>query len=225
MFNRKECPKCGKKVNEKNQFCSSCGSSLKNNNEDFGMLGRDDRVNPVADDFSNSMFGGLGGNMLGKMLGNAMKMLEKEMQREMNRQDMGQRSQKSNFELFINGKRVNPSNIKVSHGFMQKQPVKKEVQKVDLRHFSEKQQKEFSKFKQIEPNTNVKRFSDKVVYEVDVPGVKSISDVSIVRLENSIEIKAISKDQAYFKVLSVNLPIIAYELLNKKLILELGIKD
>src|SRR3989344_3748821 len=48
---------------------------------------------------------------------------------------------------------------------------------------------------------SIRRFADRVVYEIALPGVKSIKDISITKLENSIEIKAVSKDKAYFKLI------------------------
>jgi len=102
MFDKKDCSKCGKKISSKYEFCPHCGKSLNNSGgEDWGMLGKDDRMNEV-DDMSN-LFGGVGGKMLGGMFNSAMKMLEKEMQKEM-KQNASQ--PKSNFQLFINGKKV-----------------------------------------------------------------------------------------------------------------------
>ena len=49
----------------------------------------------------------------------------------------------------------------------------------------------------------------------------TIDDVFINQLENSIEIKALSKDKVYSKILNVNLPILRYRLSNGNLILEL----
>ena len=64
-------------------------------------------------------------------------------------------------------------------------------------------------------------FSNKIIYEIEIPGVESIENVSIVQLENSIEIKAFSKDIGYEKILPINFPISKYQLSNGKLILEL----
>src|SRR3989338_459384 len=61
----------------------------------------------------------------------------------------------------------------------------------------------------------------RIVYEIPVPGVKSVDDVLINQLENSIEIKALSDNQIYHKNLKVNLPVMRYDLKNEILILEL----
>ena len=58
-----------------------------------------------------------------------------------------------------------------------------------------------------------------------MPGIKSIKDISIIKLENSIELKAISKNKAYFKLIPINLPITNYGILKERLILEFGVKN
>ena len=75
------------------------------------------------------------------------------------------------------------------------------------------------------PTANVRRLGDLVIYEINIPGVKSLKDISISQLENSIEIKAIAKDKAYLKLLPVSLPILNYNLEKDKLILELEAKN
>ena len=76
-----------------------------------------------------------------------------------------------------------------------------------------------------EPLTNIRRFSNKVIYEIDMPGVNSIKDVSVIRLENSIEIKAFSKNKVYFKRIPINLPITNYGLSKGRLVLELNTEE
>ena len=45
------------------------------------------------------------------------------------------------------------------------------------------------------------------------------------KLENSIEIKALAKNKAYVKRIPINLPIINYDFSKEKLVLELGVKN
>ena len=117
----------------------------------------------------------------------------------------------------INGKEIDLKNVN------QKKEVEKKERFVD--NFSKKSLKRFSELPKKEPKTNVKRLSNTVIYEINLPGVKSSEDLSIVKLENSIEIKAVAKDKAYFKLLPINLTIIDYELEKGKLILELEAKN
>jgi len=210
---KKKCKKCGEKVNFRSKFCSNCGTPLKKvNSEDWGMLGKNDieEQNPSP----NSLLDGFTGNMFNKMLGSAMKMLEQEMKREISKENI---QPKTNVRLMINGKEIDLKNVN----------QKKEVEKREkiLEDFPKKSLKKFSELPRKEPKTSVKRLSNTVIYEINLPGVKSLADLSIVKLENSIEIKAVAKDKAYFKLIPVNLSILDYELEKGKLILELEAKN
>ena len=68
----------------------------------------------------------------------------------------------------------------------------------------------------------MKRLGDKIIYEIEMPEVKSLNDVLINNLENSIEIKAIGEKLIYSKIIPINMPVINQELSQGKLILELG---
>jgi len=233
MFNRKKCKKCGDKISDKYEFCPNCGTRIDENPKDWGMLGKND-IPQEENPFQNSLLGGAGFGMLNKMLGNAMKMLEKEMQKEVNQNDVNSTKQnpKTNFELFINGKRIDPKNIKISQKQIpinEKNSINQQINEnktpeIELKRFDKDQQKKFSKLSQEEPQTNIRRLSNKIIYELKVPGVKSIEDVSIAKLENSIEIKAITKEKAYFKLIQIKLPILKYELKENNLVLELAEK-
>ncbi len=215
MFGRKKCHRCGEKISNKFTYCPNCGVLTGNEREDFGLLGRDDSIDEF-DEMSKVMFGGVSGKMLNKMLSGAMKMLEKEMQRSMEQEGI-----RTNFELYVNGKKINPENIRVIKKPVQKQNEKKHHNST---HLDEESIKRFIELPKSEPKTNVRRFSNRVLYEVDMPGVESIKDISIVRLENSIEIKAVAKDKAYKKIIPIDLPLKQYKLDKDKLILELGVK-
>jgi len=213
MFKKNQCKKCKKKINSNYDFCPYCGTSLnENSKENWGMLGRSDELNS----FSNPMFGN---NMLNKMLAGAMKMLQKEMQKGMKGNNLKPRT---NFRLMINGKEVNLNQVPNKN---KSKPVKKVVKAIQLpSNFSEENHKKFLSLPREEPSTNVRRLSDKVIYEIELKSVKSINDVAIIKLENSIEIKAVSKDKSYFKVIPLNLPITHYELLDENLVLEFEAK-
>lgn len=214
MFGKEKCKGCKEKINSKYNFCPYCGdsSNKKLSKEDYGMLGEDDFVGEFGE--MNNIFRGMNVGVMGKMLESAMRMLEKELKKEMGKKDF---SQEKNYELFINGKKVNlnfnsPKNVKQKS--LDKELV---LPKGDL--------KDFSSLSKKEPKTDVRRFSDKVVYEVSMPGVKSKDDISINNLENSIEIKAVAKGKAYKKVIPISFPITNYNFSKGKLVLELGINE
>ncbi|MCX6749988.1 MAG: zinc ribbon domain-containing protein [Candidatus Pacearchaeota archaeon] len=230
MFNKKECQRCGRKTSKNNSFCPTCGTPLKRgqNREEFGMLGEDDSFNEV-ESFSNSLFGGMGGfggisgGFMNKMISNTMKMLEKEMEKEMQGKGTKPQNQNNNafprtkIRLMVNGKEINLNN---GTGETQNNE-RKEVQKmIKFKKFSEEQIKRFSKLPKKQPKTDLKRIADKISYEIEIPEVDSIEDVSITHLENSIEMKAIAKDKAYSKSIPINLPIVDYAFSKGLLVLE-----
>lgn len=232
MFGKKPCPSCSKKIEGKYSFCPYCGNPVGKSADEYGMLGTNDIMQQNSGLF-DSFFSGMGSGMLNKMLGSTMKMLEKELEKEMKSQKKGGDSkefsnpQRTNFEIIINGKRVNPENIRFSQriiphsGKAQKaaKPLKKSAS------MSAESIKKMSKMPRQEPSTSIRRFSNKVIYEIEIPGVKSIEDISITKLENSIEVKALANDKAYSKLIPINLPILNYELSDGKLTLELDAKN
>jgi hypothetical protein len=213
MFKKNRCKNCKEKINTKYEFCPYCGTPANSNNPEWGMLGKNDLTPNKSDPFS--MFGGISGGMLNKMLGSAMKMLEKEMQKEMQRETNNK--PRTNIKLMINGKEINLNNSTLEKESQKKEMPTKKVQQKAL--------KNFTNLKQYEPKTNIRRLSDKVIYEINLPNVKGIEDISINQLENSIEIKAISQDKAYSKLIPISLPIINYNFAKEKLILELSEKS
>ncbi|UZE94220.1 MAG: hypothetical protein IB618_01455 [Candidatus Pacearchaeota archaeon] len=93
--------------------------------------------------------------------------------------------------------------------------------KLPARKLTKAQQAKLAKLPKEEPQTTVRRLTDKIIYEIILPGVKSEKDIIINKLQNSIEIKAFTKNKAYFKLIPVALPIKNYYLEKDKLVLEL----
>jgi len=206
----KTCPKCGKSIEKNFEFCPYCGKSLDDNNS-WGMLGKNDDI------FEQDRFSGFGGGIFNKMIGNAMRMLEKELKKE---RETPQITPKTKVQLYINGK-------KISLGTPKQTKVKKTTKKVKGKpstYLSKENQKKFVNLPREEPKTNVRRLSDRIIYDIEMPDVKSVKDISIVSFESSIEIRAIGKKKAYYKVIKIKLPIIDYYLSQGKLVLELGMK-
>lgn len=53
-----------------------------------------------------------------------------------------------------------------------------------------------------EPETSVKNIGGRIIAEVKLPDVKKAEDIELRMLENSIEVRAIAGDKAYFKILT-----------------------
>ncbi len=210
MFNKKTCKKCGEKTKPGYNFCPNCGNPLKKQ-EDWGMLGKNDNIQNESSPFHNAFMGN--NKMLNNMLGNAMKMLEKEMKKV---EDKNQPNNfpKTNFKLMINGKEIKPN-------LQPKQSAKKPIKKIPKNEFNEEQLKKYSELEKENPKTNLKRIGEKIIYEIGMPGVKSLKNIMTNQLESSIEIKAIGKTRAYKKTIPLNAPITNQILEKEKLILEL----
>ena len=216
MF-KKKCLRCNEKIGSKHSFCEFCGSpQKKHSQEDWGMLGKDD----VEGNFQSPFLAGINGGILNRMIGSAMKMLEQEMQREMTRTKNPEVQPKTHIKLMINGKEIDLNNIKNNQ-----QKMQENKDKIFIDNFSKTSLERFSKLPKKEPKTNMKRFADKIIYEIEMPEIDSMKDVSIVKLENSIEIKAVGKKKAYSKLIPINLPIKYYIHSKGKLTLELDSKN
>lgn len=63
-----------------------------------------------------------------------------------------------------------------------------------------------------EPETKVERIANKQVITLNLPDVKSLDDIEIKKLHQSIEVKAFAGDKAYFKLI----PIPSHALVNRE---------
>lgn len=233
MFKRK-CPRCKEKISKEFNFCPYCRADLSKDSDDFGMLGKND--------FNMSQ----GENQLGlprgfNMLFNSlMKNLDKQF-RELDGnilQNPAPKNQikmpgmkKRGLSISISTAGNKQPQIKVkSFGnqpqFKQKQSqIKKQTKEISSNKLPQKTLKGISKLPKKEPSTNIRRLTDRIIYDISMPGVQSLKEVSIVKLENSLEIKAISKTKAYIKLIPINLPLIDFNFSKGKLVLEFEAKD
>ena len=251
-------------------YCPFCGNSFREFGRDnfdseklerdFGMLGRNDRI-----DFPNN-FSGSGIKLpfgFNRLLGSLMKELDKQM-KELDR-EIGKEKTEIKEKKFYKGMPVQASGISISVNVSgDNKPVIKvkkfgdaNIKEINLNEIkglpfgkeilqqigegegrsrevgekiekpktqikiSDKKLKEIAKLPRKEAKTNVRRLSNKIIYEVDLPGVNDIKNVIINKLENSIEIKAISKNNVFVKLIPVDLPLLNYSLKDGKLVLEL----
>ena len=211
MLKKNKCPRCEEKIKSNYEYCSTCGLKIGKSKKKYGMLGKNDFI----DEEEPSMLGGLSGGILNKMVGSAMKMLEKEMQKS---PQINPKQPNTKIRLMINGKEITPKIREVKD----QDPTPRKTLPIN---FSTGNLKKFKKMKKKEPKTQMRRLGDKLTYELDVPGVESIKDVSIIKIDKGIEVKALAKKSAYEKTISIDLPLIKYVLLKGKLSLELDTKQ
>lgn len=187
----------------------------------FGMLGKNDFM-PLANEIKLPM----GFNALfNSLVKNLSKEFDAQLKENMKEQNSG-KAKKDGISISISTFGNGAPRIKVSPmGNQQKEEPEQSTEKIKKNVFTAEKIKRFSELKREEPKTNIRRLSNKIIYEIEMPDVKSAEDVSIIKLENSIEIKAIGKKKAYAKIIPINLPIKNYNLSEGKLTLELSIKN
>ncbi len=186
--------------------------------EDFGMLGKNEvNAHPLA--------GGMGGfgitdKMINSLMRNLMRSLDKQFK------GIGEPGMSNNTEI-----KNLPNGIKIRVDMPKRSPVHAEPQESadeelapshDL--ITDEQIQRMTGKPRAEAKTNVRRLSDKVLYELTMPGVDSADDVFISKLESGYEVKAIGKKKVYVNSLPVNLPLKSYEVDEKGLIVEFSLQ-
>lgn len=236
-FWKKTCKRCGKKIDESFSYCPYCSQPLINREKeerDYGFLGKKDieKFDLFGREQIRLPFG------FNTLFGKLVKEMDKQF-RELDEELGKEKVRKVEPEKPLirqGGISINISSgagipiIKVrSFGDIPKfKEMEKQIKpsnktiKFKKTKISEEKAKELAKLPRQEAESKVRRLSGKVIYEIELPDVKNVKDVIVNQLENSIEVKAFSKDKAYFKFLPVSLPLLGYKLEDSKLILELG---
>jgi hypothetical protein len=230
MFKKKKkCDHCKSNVAKKFDFCPYCGHSLVSRAEakkQYGLLGKNDQ--PDINELSPGLggIGGIGGGMLDKMLKGAIKMLEKEMQKEIKNMDKNMSKNPNNiptlpknFQLYINGKKVNISPQTTPTTIKRHKRLRKKQESEELPMPTEKTILSAKKLPRKEAKSELKRISNKVVYEIEAP-IASLEKVLINKVEEGYEIRVFTKSAVLTKNIQITLPLIAHYLKNKKLFLE-----
>jgi len=240
MFEKK-CKNCGNKVERKFTYCPFCSYPLKEEIARKGLL--DEELDDLGIGM-NMPFQGIIAKLMKDMdIGKIMKDIERmndtsRMMPEENRQ------RKRNPNPNFNQPQIKTQGISISIATsdngepiikvkglgdmanmnlngMQQMPQKQFKEKLPKTKLTEKQAEQISKLPRAEPLTHVRRLSDRVVYEVELPGVDE-KNITIHKMHNSIEIKAFTKDKSFFKLIPVSLPIMRHYMRDGKLVLELN---
>ena len=234
MFSKKIKCVCGKKVDAKYDFCPFCGRNLKAKLEKDKA--RDKEINGMIKQVESAF-------NVPFLMKFPFEKLVKQMIKEVDKQFHEYDEQLANAQ---NEPNVISSGISISvNSSPEGQPVievkqfgqdqgqedgretkpekikEEKVKKLPKAKISEAEAAKLAKLPRKEPETKVRRLTDKIVYEISLPGVLEEKNIIINKLQNSIEIKAFAKDKAYFKLIPLDLPIKDYKLEKEKLILEL----
>lgn len=206
MFKKAKCPRCGEKVKKDFEFCPYCGSDLSNENSGgfLGESGFDDLGIKLPFGFKTLI------KPLIKELNKQMVELDRELKKESNE------SARTGFSIHF-GPGQKPVKVKnISNRVSHKKPLFPKISNIDL--------SKYKNLPRVEPETNIRRLSDRVVYELDLIGVDSLSKINFNKLENSLEIKAIARDKVFVKELGGGLNLLNYFFENQKLFLEFALK-
>jgi len=213
FFNKKgknkiKCENCDSKISNRFSYCPFCGNNLIDKEKEiknFGMLGKDDFSNTQPSyglGITDKLIGSLV-NSLVKNLGKQFKDLDREFEKDLD-----------NTEI-----RSFPNGIRIKIG---SHPHYKESKKPkhSNNHITENQLKKIASLPKTEARTNVKRLSNKILYELSTPGVGSTNDVFISKLESGYEVKAIGDRKIYVNSLPINLPLLGFSILKNKVLVE-----
>lgn len=217
MLFGKKCERCGKKISKEFAYCPHCGNVLKKHE---GLIEELENDSDFGFGMPFKIFG----------FGNLLKEIDKQF-RDIDKM-MGERKmsmpEAEGISISVNMTGARPE-IKVrrfgKEGREEKIPIRQQVQQQIQKpvRISKEQEEKFARLATLprtEPETSVRRLADRIVYEIALPGVHE-KDVMIKKLENSIEIKAFTKDKAFFKLIPLSLPIKKYYMKQGKLFLEL----
>jgi len=205
MF-KKKCPSCAKKIEKKFNFCPYCGAGQKSGvrgkvSGDFGMLGVDDSGENVRVE-QKLPFG------MEKIMGSLVKQLEKQM----GNMDFG------DVQGMPKGIRIN-----VVRGNPQARQIVREVpkKKIEVAKISDKENERRMGLKKVEAESKVRRLADRIIYEIDAPGVREKGDVVVTELATGLEIRIYSEDRCYVKFIPLKVELISYSVKPDRVFVEL----
>jgi hypothetical protein len=203
-----KCLECKGNFSAKYNYCPFCGASRMNiDDQDSGMLGKRDMSD---EEFSGNTISNNNLNAMDKMIASLMNNMMKNMFSELEKADI----------------KKTPSGIKIRIGMPgapQRNPIKEQKQKTKI--LSEEQIKRISSLPREKAKTSVKRINDKIIYEIEAPGINSPENIFVSRLESGYEVKAIGEDRVYVNSLPVTLPIKSFTINPDKLLIEFVTKD
>lgn len=194
-------------IKESYSFCPCCGFDLKNPEKDlkeFGMLGKNNLEGYPA--VGGGSFG-FGDKIIEKMLNGILKNIPDIMK--------GFEKQMENMDSEVEQM---PNGIRIQFG-VPKKHIRKESKKKEI---TQNQINKMVGKPRVEAKSNIRRLSDKIVYELNASGIEDVNDVFISKLENGYEVKAIGKNKVYVNTLPVNLPLRGYKIDKKSLVVEFG---
>jgi len=196
---KRKCPSCAKKIEREFNYCPWCGAGIKNvkNRNDYGLIGNNDNVD--ANLLSQEIKLPTG---IEKLANSLINQLNKEM-KELGDDIPHKFNIKIQTGIPINNLKKNP------------QEESKEVFNIS----SQEKERRKNLPKKI-AKSKVKRFSDSIIYEIEVDEIKDKTQVNVVRLEDGFEIRIFGKSYCFVKNIPLNMKLIGYKFSKDKVMVE-----
>ena len=204
----RQCENCGSKTEKKNNFCPRCGNSFidSDEQEDFGLLGKDDFTDQMQNPAASL---GITDRLFSSIFNNLVKTLDRQFQSQFREME---KDEGAEIRTLPNGIR-----IKISGRPQKRNKKEKAKNSVEL---TEEQIEKMSSLPRAKAKSSLKRFGDRLVYEISAPGVDSKEDIFISKLESGYEVKAIGNKKIYVNSIPISLPLQKYSILNNKIFVE-----
>ncbi len=172
----------------------------------YGILGRFD-----GEDVEAPENFGITDKIINSLINNLMKNLDKQF-REMDR-SIAREIERTEIKSFPNG-------VKIKIGYPATEKQRPKTNSILKKQLTPEQIQKMSSLPRAIAKSSMKRLSDSITYELMTPGVESVQDVFISKLEEGYEIKAIGSKKVYVNSLPLNLPLKKLSLLDNKLLVE-----
>jgi len=197
VFERKICPNCGEKVKESWEFCPRCGEEI-----DIEKPREKELVTPFG-----SIFGDIDKEFerIDKIFGfDSFKLPTFKMKPGMKGGGISITVQ--------SGTGMEPKvEVKTSGEYKKLEPelkrklgVKPAIEEVGEEKVEKKKREVKLPKVTEEPETEIQTIGNKQIISIKLPDVKNEDDIEIKKLEQSIEVKALAGDKAYFKLIPVS---------------------
>lgn len=214
----KKCKYCGKDLEDEFMFCPYCGHDLKEMKiKGFGFY------SPFLDMFDSVSDTFRGVDELFEIPDINLDEVEKDQQAKMSGIDINISNVGGKPDVKVNTwgdfKKYEPEILKKlgAKSYKEAPSEKEEIEKA-----SEEVLDTPPKYEEVK-GTNIRRLGDRIIYEFDMPGIVDVKDVRIRKLESSYEIRALGKDNAYFKLLPLNFELQSYKVEDGKVIMEFSV--
>lgn len=209
----KKCSRCDKRIRKKHNYCPNCGINQltgKKDRGDYGMLGESD-----SEENRNQQlklpFG------LNTIMNTMIKQLEKEMGNIDFSDQEGNNRKPKGFKIKISTGKPNVHSLDSE----EREEVQKGPRVFSTGEVNDKEKKRRATLERKEASSKIRRLPEGIFYEIETPGVSSIKDVVLTKLESSLEVKAYSKDACYVKTIPVKAELLGYSVKNNKVLLKL----